>query len=188
MNPSSLIPQAFSQRWRSSHVFRQIGVRSGHGVRAVAYIPTIGRQASRRFQRPVLPLSGPISVHGVCATDVPRIAARHRGLSSGTANQTVSPGHTWTGQQKRTLRRQFTPRLAHLSRVRSTLDHGCPITVCQRSICHRFVANRLCTGFLVNQTVPDAVSMGHLPPHHRSHQTAHFARSAWRYTDLYPHQ
>ena len=59
-----------------------------------AYISTLRRALSWQPQDQKLLLSGPIPVHGLCTTHLPREPARHRSLPSRPAKQTLSHGHS----------------------------------------------------------------------------------------------
>lgn len=69
--------------------FKQLGVTdergqnvvcASHGVCALEELWTHHRAASRRRRRAYLGMRGSVSRFGFCATDVARVAARHRGV------------------------------------------------------------------------------------------------------------
>jgi hypothetical protein len=60
---AGIFPGGTDARW-------QTGVRSSHGVRALAYLSSSDREISRRFQHPHVQLTGPVPVHGIRAIDL----------------------------------------------------------------------------------------------------------------------
>jgi hypothetical protein len=66
----------------SYHVFRPIGVCTTHGAFAPSYVPPLCAALSLQISHQDVFASRSVSLHGFCATDLPREPARHRDLSA----------------------------------------------------------------------------------------------------------
>src|SRR5688500_1954072 len=79
----------------SAYVRRQIGVRPAHGSSSVEEFCSNRATLWWRSSSTAFQLCQPVSLHGVCTTDVPGKLARHRSLSAGSAFEALSPEHPW---------------------------------------------------------------------------------------------
>ncbi len=85
LNVSSQNFGLLRRRAKDRHAPRQARVFATHDVFAAEHISPVCGVASRRSQGQGLLVSGSIFCHGVCATDLSRIAARYR-------SEPASPG------------------------------------------------------------------------------------------------
>src|SRR5512141_1048279 len=72
---------------------RQTGVRASHRALATHDVSPMRGALRRRLQSEKLFLSRPISLHGVCSTDLPRKLARHRSVPARPTAKALSHGY-----------------------------------------------------------------------------------------------
>ncbi len=78
--------------WGYTDVYRTINFRAGYGLHADTYFSSLREQISRRLRCEKVFLSRPISLHGLCSSDLPRESSRHRSLFTFPKNKTVPHG------------------------------------------------------------------------------------------------
>src|SRR5579862_549174 len=163
----------------------QNGFCAADGFHSCARVPGLRRALSRQLQGQQFFLLGPISLHGLCSTDLPRKFARYRNLSSRHGRTTVSSGHSRTCCAQHLGRCQRGTELAHLCRFGSDLDWQCSPTVCPGKFRSGIATDGLRSGLHYHRSLSGAVSVGALPHQKRRSQNAHSARFAWQHTCLH---
>lgn len=169
------------------HVYWQADIFTNHGLHAPAHISTLCCPLSREQQRQNFHLSRPISLHGLCSTDLSRESPRYRSMSSSTTKETVPHGYSRHSRKVKPCRCKRAERLAHIFRSRPFIDHLGTCSLQQRTLCCRFAANSIRTGCNYNRPVFVDVSLGHLPANQVSNQAAYPAGSQGQYSHFYQH-
>lgn len=161
-----------------THERRQDAVRAGNGVRAMEDVRTHRRAAQGRRRRAYSVLRRLVPSHGLRATHVARVAARHRGLPRCQSVQAVSHGPVGTARAFDAGRRAEHPRLAHLPRPGSTVDRARPHPVLAGALGARPRRHRLCVGLHHHRSLLESVRPGSLSIDRGGRQAAHTAGSA----------
>jgi hypothetical protein len=78
----------------SHYVFRPTGVHATHGASASPHSPPLSTAVSFQISRQDFFVSRPISLHGLCTTDLSRKPARHRNVFTCPSGQALSLGYT----------------------------------------------------------------------------------------------
>lgn len=104
-------------------VYWQADIFTSHGLHAPAHLSSLCYPLSREQQRQNFHLSRPISLHGLCSTDISGESPRYRSMSSSTAAETVPHGHSRHSRKVKSCRCKRTERLAHICRSRPFIDH-----------------------------------------------------------------
>src|SRR5271167_5099773 len=86
------------------------------------YVPPLRGSLCRRAQSQELLVSGPVSVHGLRATDLPGESARYRVESSSPSGEALLFGDSRQPLAQHNGQRQRDPRLAYLRELRRALD------------------------------------------------------------------
>src|SRR5215471_21841637 len=110
---------------------RQTRFRADHGAPAAVDLQALCCSLRRRAQGQALLLSRPISVHGICATHMERELARYRSLPASTQHQALPSRHPRQCRPQHSGQRQRNARLAHLLRLRPTLNRDCAAALCR---------------------------------------------------------
>src|SRR4029077_4273406 len=105
-----------------ANVCGQDFVRPADGFSAVDDICADCRAVWRRPLRQVVALCRTFPGYGVCPTDLSGKSQRHRSLAVGPSLQALSHGVPRTDSALDTVRRERSPRLAHLRRLRPGAD------------------------------------------------------------------
>ena len=162
-------------------------VRSGHGFAAASSVSLLREALRRRPQGQGLHLPGPVPRHGVCPVDLPRIAARHRGVSAGHAAQALPHGHPIDGVAQHAGQCQRGARLAHLRRLRAGDNRPGALAVRGRKLRRGVVAgDALRARRQHDRPVPVAVPLGALPQDQGRDQAAHAHGPARQHPRVYP--
>jgi hypothetical protein len=112
--------------------WRQIDLLSIDGLPPLDPVSGMRRTLSWRLQTQEILLLGPISLHGLCPANISRELARHRSLPACQSNQALSHGHSWSHFAQHAGQRQLGARLAHLRRLRTSVDCSCARTLRRR--------------------------------------------------------
>src|SRR5215471_13526756 len=120
---------------------------SAYGLSSYTRIPPMRRPLQRQLQTPAFLLLGPISVHGIRATDLSGKPTRHRSMLTFRWHKALSHGHSQSCGTEHFGQREPGARLAHLRRLRSNLDRHRTAALHRRQFCHRSAEHRICTGF-----------------------------------------
>src|SRR3990172_666965 len=174
-------------RKETTHVHWQADIFTSHGLHAPAHISTLCYPLSREQQRQNFHLSRPISLHGLCSTDISGESPRYRSMSSSTTTETVPHGHSRHSRKVKSCRCKRTERLANIFRSRSFIDHLGTCSLHQRTHWCRFTANNIRTGCNYDRPVFICVSLGQFPTDQGSNQTAYPAGSQGQYSHFYQH-
>jgi hypothetical protein len=144
---------------------------------------------SARRWRSSFELCRTVSCDGVCAIDVAREPARHRGDSLRQCEQTLRDGLAQHGASLYVGRRQRVARLAHLGRRSRLVDQACTQTL-QRHGLGRFGSEQrgVCVGRNDDRPLFEPARLGAISQSQGCSQTAHVVGSAWRYPSVYPYQ
>ena len=170
-----------------TYVHWQADIFTGHGLHAPAHLSTLCYPLSREQQRSNFYLSRPISLHGLCSTDISGESPRYRSMSSSTTTETVSHGYSRHSRKVKSCRCKRTKRLAYICRSRPFLDHLGSCSIQQRTIWSRFAANSIRTGCNYDRPVFIDVSLGQLPTDQVSNKAAYPAGSQGQYSYFYQH-
>ena len=162
-----------SQGWRMTYGIREARVRSTHGLRPSARLRRLRSAVRRRSSSTWLLVSGSVSLHGVCATDLSRKPPRHRDVSAGLRAQALPCGLSWQGLAEHVGRCQPRSRLAHLRRLRSSVDRSSAEALCRRSLRRGTGTDRLRPRQHHDRPLPEPVSVGAVPPPQRGREAAH---------------
>ena len=174
-------------KWKgTAYVLRNDRFRSVDGFPPQARIQQVRQALPSRLSRQQFLLPRSISLHGICAIDLPRKSPRHRNLSASSATETVSRRVSQHGRSQYACQCQSTTRLADVRRLRSRIDRSCEGVVSPRR--HRFQvrANRLCLRFHHHRSLLVVVSVGQVSPSQRRGQAAHIDRFTRQYPVFYP--
>jgi len=174
-------------RKETTHVYWQADIFTSHGLHAPAHLSTLCYSLSREQQHQNFHLSRPISLHGLCSTDISGESPRYRSMSSSTTTEAVPHGHSRHSRKVKSCRCKRTERLAHICRSRPFIDHLSTCSIQQRTIWCRFAANSIRTGCNYDRPVFIDVSLGHLPTDQVSNQAAYLAGSQGQYSHVYQH-
>jgi len=128
---------------------------------------------------------GSVSVHGVCAVDLPRESARHRRLPAFARPASLSSGHSGYGLAQHPGRCQRKPRLADLCRFRRSPDRGSAPALSPRGFGIGLGEHGLCLGLHRYRSVHDVVPLGSLQVDPARPEAAYAARSARFYPHIY---
>ena len=169
-------------RKEMTHVHWQAGIFTGHGLHAPAHISTLRYPISGKQQRQKFHLSRPISLHGLCSTDLSGESPRYRSMSSSPTTEVVPHGYSRHRGKVKSRRCQRTEGLAYICRSRPFIDHHGPHALQQRTIWRRFRANSICSGCNDDRFMSIDVSLGNLSPDQGSNQIAYAAGSAGQYS------
>ena len=140
-----------------------------------------------RAQGQELLVSRSVSVHGVRAVDLSREPARYRGEPAGAISQALSSGDSRQRGAQHACQRQCDARLAYLREFRRAVDWYRARLVCRRALRRGSGRDGLCSRCDDHRSVPVGVSVGAISFDQSRRQTAHAARSARQYSQLYSH-
>jgi len=143
-----------------THERGEDAVRAGDGVRAVEDLRAHRRTAPGRRGRAHVGLCRLVPRHGLCATHLARVAARHRGVSGRQSSQAVPHGYEGAAGTLDAGRRPQPARLAHLPCAGAAADRARPSALCARSFGARPRCQRLCAGRYHHRSVPESVCLG----------------------------
>lgn len=169
------------------HVLWQIDIFSSHGLHAHAHVSPLRRSFSGRPQCQKLHLSRPVSLYGLCSTDVSGKSPRYRSMSSCTATEAVSHGNSRHSSKVKSRRCKRTAGLAYICQSCPCINHHGANPLQKRPIRDRSATDCVCTGCHYYRPVSDDVPMGCFPPEQSSHQIAYTSGSAGQhpYIHLY---
>jgi len=165
-----------------SYEFRENNFFSGNGLYPHLRISPMRRTIQRQLQGHTLLMLGPVSLHGVCPTDLPGKPERYSSLSPGNPAQTLSHGHTWKSLPKYPGQCQPGAGLANLRRFRSRPDQQGQKTLCRRELRDRIGTHSLCPGFHHHRSVFISFPLGHLSKEQRCHQASYPSGSAGQHS------
>ena len=170
------------------HASRPVGFCAVHAPSAAHDVSSMRRPLRWRAQGQELLLSRPISVHGIRAVDLSRESARYRSMPAGAILQALSLWAFAATIARNTLANanaardwrlyaNFAQRLIGVARslVRRRALRCRSGPDCLRSRCHN------------HRSVSVGVPVGAISFDQSRRQTAHAARSARKYSQLYPH-
>ena len=172
---------------RSAHVFRPACVHPGHGLHAIENLSALRGAVPRQLQRQAFHLSGPVPHYGFRSTDVSREPEGHRGLPSGTEQQTLSHGHPQQGFPQHPGGSQRDAGLAHLCRFCPSSDRHCQKALPEGTVGRGTPEHSLRPGCHDDRPVPVPLSLGTLPGSKGGRPTSYAAGSSGQYPELYPH-
>src|SRR6266571_7263622 len=178
-------------RMRRADEFWQIDLCTTDGLSSCKSISPLRSVLSRRLQTQKLFLLGPVSVHGLRATNLSRESARYRSLPARATDQALSSWHSRPGLAQHPGSCQLGARLAHLRRLRASADYPRPCALRGRQLRRRVGPDCLCARCHHHRFVPGTFSLGQVSPAQRSGETAHPARPARQHSnccDHYPWQ
>ena len=138
----------------------QDAVCATDGFFAMEDLSSDRRSLRRRSLREVDDMRRSIPRDGLCATDLPREPARHRGLSVGTGCQALPHGVRARDQALDAGRCQRDARLAHPCRIRPVPDRAGAQALPRRELRHRVGEHDLRTGLDDHRSVPVALFRG----------------------------
>src|SRR3989338_10277035 len=107
---------------RTANEHGQTCICAGDVALAADHFSPMCRPLRRGTQGQTLLLSRPVSVHGVCATDLSRESTRHRSLPAQPVRQTLPYGLSQHGVAQHAGQCQCSSRLAHLCRLYTKPD------------------------------------------------------------------
>src|SRR5271170_473556 len=148
-------------------------------------VPPVRGALCRGAQGQELLVSGPVPVHGLRATDLPREPARYRVEPSSASGEAVSLGDSRQRLAQHARQRQCDPRLAYLRELRRALDRYRARLVCRGTLRGGSGGNGLRARRDDDRLVPVGFSVGTVPVGESRRQAAHAARSAREYSQLY---
>src|ERR1035437_6448907 len=105
-----------------SDAFGEIDICAAHGTPSGEDLGAMRGALSGQPQDPELHLSGSISVHGVCATELSRESAGHRSLLALADTDALPHGYPRSGLAQYAGQCERHPRLADLCRLRAAPD------------------------------------------------------------------
>src|SRR6266478_1659636 len=140
---------------------------------------------SRLLSTEELLLLGPIPLHELRPTDLPRKPPRHRSLSAFDEPKTLPHGPSRASSTIDIGRCQRGARLADLRRFRTGPNRHRAAVVLTRSDWCGPGSKLVCAGFDDHRSVPLAVSVGQVPQDQRRGEDAYAARSAWQYPHIH---
>ncbi len=185
--PSGMHPK----RWRMTHGPGEARVRSIHGLRSTTRFRRV-REAIRWRPSPTrLLVSRPVSLLGVRTADLSRKPARHRDVSAGPRAQALPCGLPRQGLAEHIGRCQPRSRLAHLCRVRSSVDRSSAETLRRRTLRRGVGADCLCPRQYHDRPLSESVPLGAVPSSQRGRKAAHSSGSARQHSHFradYPRQ
>lgn len=174
-------------RKETTHVHWQTDIHTSPRLYAPTHISTLRYSLSGEQQRQKFRMPRPISLHGLCSTNISRESPRYRGMSSSTATEAIPYGHSRYRGPIESRRCQRTEGLAYICRSRPFIDNHCTEALQQRTIRCRSAANSICTGCNHNRSVFVYVSLGYLPTDQGSNQTSYAAGSEGQYPNVHQH-
>src|SRR5271170_3412301 len=148
-------------------------------------VPPLRGALCRGAQGQELLVSGPVPVHGLRATDLPREPARYRVEPSSPGGEALSLGDSRQRLAQHARQRQCDPRLAYLRELRRALDRYRARLVCRGTLRGGSGRNGLRARRDDDRFVPVGFSVGAVPVGEGCRQAAHAARSAREYSQLY---
>ena len=172
---------------RIHHIHRQNAVCAVDGLSALDNLYANRRPLRRKSSYSHASLCRTFSSPGVCTVDLSRKPSRYRSMPLGAIGQALPYGYSVAGQAIDSGRCQRAQRLAHLCRVRSTVDHASPQALRRRGPGVGSVEYGIRVGFDNDRSVPVAVSMGALSQHQGGSQDAHAVGFARQYSEFYPY-
>ena len=120
-------------------------------------------------------------MYDICAVDVPRVVARHRDVFASDIEQALSHGNSRAHLAQHHCRRQRTPRLENLRRLRQRVDWDCTSAIRGRRIRHRPEGHGVCARFDHDRSVLNTISVGTLSATKRRGKTSHADRLTWQH-------
>ena len=132
-------------------------VCASYGVCAVEDLLSHHRAAQRRCESTHALLCRSVPHHGLLATYMARVVARHRGVSGSQPLQAISHGRCSASRPFHTRRCAEPARLAHLSCAGSASDRPRQSAVCPRPLGPGPRRKRLCAGFYRHRLMPEFV-------------------------------
>ena len=165
----------------------QDAVCSDHGLFAMEDLSSHCGPACRRLSRQDADLCRALPHSGLRPTHLPGESARHRGLSVGASPQALSHGYPGSRFPFHAGRCQRNTRLAHLRRVRTTLDGASQATLCQGRSWTGSDQHGLRAGLDHHRSVPVGVPVGALPYHQSRSEDAYVAGPARQHSQFHPH-
>jgi hypothetical protein len=180
-----MLPQLL--RMRRADEFWQIDLCTTDGLSSLQSVSPLRRTLSRRLQTQELFLLGPISLHGLCATNLSRESPRYRSLPARATDQTLPSRHSRPSLAQHLGPCELGARLAHLRRLRASADYPRPSALRRRQLRRRVGPDGLRTRCHDDRFVPGAFSLGQVSQAQRSGETAHAARPAWQHPNCCDH-
>src|SRR6267143_1523508 len=156
----------------------QIDLLTTNGLSSCVRISAVRRTLSGRLQAQEFLLLGPVSLHGLCPTNLSRKFARYRSLSARQSNQALPHGNPWSCLTQYIGECQLSARLAYLFRLRSSADQTSPRALSARRLQPGLAANGLRPRCHHHRLVPFAISLGQVSQAKRGGETPYFARPA----------
>ena len=141
-------------------VRRQNPVCPDHGLSPMEHFSSYRSEIQRRPSGALSSLCRAISNNGFRPTYLSGESPRYRSLLVGSGCKALSHGSSRTGQSIHPGRRQRIPRLAHLCRLRSTIDSSSKKALFRRELRCRHIQYRICTGCHDYRPLSVDVSLG----------------------------
>src|SRR5210317_96496 len=160
---------------------------SGHGTFTAPCLSSVRCSLQWQLQGQDFYLPRPVSLYGICPTDIPREPAGYRSLSSCTEEQALSHGDPWSYCPQHSGQRQQKSRLAYLRRPGSFADQDSPSPLSGRRLWFGVRKHRLCTRCHEHRALPVGISLGTVQTGQGSCQVAHIAGFEWQYSYLHPY-
>ena len=153
-----------------------------NGISPHPRISQMRRAIQRQLQSQKLLLLGPISLHGLCPTYLPRKPEGYSGMPQRNEAQALPYGHPRERLPQYPGQCQQDQRLANLLRLRPSAHQEGQKTVLQRKLRFETGSDSLRSGFHHNRSVSFPVSVGNIPQEKGSSQDAYTPGSAWQYS------
>jgi len=160
---------------------------TNHGFHSQAPIQSMYPSLSRQLPPADIFVLRSIPVHGLRATDLQRIAPRHRDLSAGDEAKTLPCRLPWPDCQEHSGRRQRKTLMANICRLRPDTHRQGADIIQQRQFRYRPQKCRVRTRLDNNRLVPDLISLGTIPKTQKRRQGAYADGLKRLYTLFYPH-
>jgi len=144
---------------------------------------TISRQPSDK----IFFLFRPVSLHGICPSNISSESARYRDLPAGNPIQTVSLRHTREYFQNHSGKGKRKSRLENICRPRAYFNKQSPNTLRQRRLWHSTEPRGLCSGFNNHRFMSVSVPMGEISQTQSSYQGTYADELKRLHTHVYPH-
>ena len=113
---------------------REPGLCSIDGSSADAHLSALRRTLRGESQGPIIQLSRPIPLYGLCSMNLPRKPSGYRGLSSCARSHVRPHGDSWRHLPQHARQRQHSPRLENVRRLCPAPEQDGPAPLCPRRL------------------------------------------------------
>jgi len=165
--------------------FRENGLCSTDSASTTVRVQAMRPSLSWQSQGQKFLMHGPVSLHGVCPTDLSRKLARHRNVSQFPSTEALSHGLSREDRQIHAGRRQRTAGLPHLSGLRLSAHRHRQQTLSERGAWPRPEALDLCAGLNDHRSLPIHLPVGNVSEKESGSQDSHVTQRANINSDLY---